>query len=220
MIFFLRKRRLHRHQMNDNKGVKMKYASLVLFTLLFFFSGCSVKEVALKPYNYTLEPMVKLERFDTHTKDVLKIAHIDAPSGLNSRAILYKKDGAMQPYKYGTWSETPALKLQHLMTEALQDQNHFESVISGTSMASNNLILESVLQHFEEVFQEDGTSYVYISIRFRLVELKTGDVLGSVRISTKKDVTKTNGAEGTVEAFNVASNEVIHNLAKWLNAIR
>jgi len=206
--------------MNDNQGVTMKYTGLMLFTLLFFLSGCSIKDVALKPYNYTLEPMVKLEHFRTHTQDVLKVAHIDAPSGLNSRAILYKKNGAMQPYKYGIWSETPAMKLQHLLTEALQDQNHFESVISGTSMASNNLVLESDIQHFEEVFKEDGTSYVYISIRFRLVELKTGNVLGSVRISTKESVTITNGAEGTVEAFNRASNTVIHDLAKWVNSIR
>jgi len=198
----------------------MKEPRLILVILLFFLSGCSFKDVALKPYNYALDPMVKLERFQTHTQDVLKIAHIDAPSGLNSRAILYQKDGAMQPYKYGLWSETPALKLQHLITEALQDQNHFEAVISGTSMASNTLVLESDIQHFEEVFKENGTSYVYISIRFRLVELKTGNVLGSVRISTQENVTKTNGAEGTVEAFNLACNTLIYDLAQWVNAIR
>ncbi len=198
----------------------MKRQSLLALLSLFLLSGCSIKETALKPYNYTLEPMVKLERFSEPNADVLKISHIDAPSGLNTRAILYKKAGAMQPYKYGTWSETPSLKLQHLITEALQDQNHFASVISGTSMASNNLILESTLQHFEEVFQEDGSSYVHVSLRFRVIELKSGDVLGSVRLGSKKDVTNTNGAMGSVEAFNAATFEVIKSLSIWINAVR
>lgn len=204
--------------MND-KGNRMKQTILAILTLMLL-SGCSVKETSLKPYSYTLEPMLKLERFSEHNKDVLKVAYIDTPSGLNTRAILYKKDGAMQPYKYGTWSETPPLKLQHLITEALMDQHHFSSVIAGTSMASNNLVLEPILQNFEEVFREDGSSYVYVSLRFRVVEIKSGEVLGSVKLSSKKDVTNTNGAAGTVEAFNAATAEVIKSLSLWINEVR
>ena len=197
----------------------MKNILLALTTLLLL-GGCSAKDATLKPYNYTLEPMTKLERFSVANHDVLKVAYIDAPSGLNSRAIIYKKEGAMLPYKYGTWSETPPLKLQYLITEALQDQHHFGSVISGTSMASNNLVLEPIIQNFEEVFREDGTSYVHASIRFRLVEIKTGEVLGSIKLSSKKDVTNTHGAEGAVEAFNAATADVIQSLSIWINELR
>ncbi|WP_263832347.1 ABC-type transport auxiliary lipoprotein family protein [Sulfurospirillum oryzae] len=197
----------------------MKHIILAILTLLLL-SGCGVKETSLKPYNYTLEPMLKLESFTVHNNDVLKVAYIDAPSGLNTRSIVYKKDGAMQPYKYGTWSETPPLKLQYLITEALQDQHHFESVISGTSMAANNLVLEPVLQNFEEVFREDGTSYVHVNLRFRLIEIKTGEVLGSIKLSSKKDVTNTNGAAGCVEAFNLATADVIKSLSIWINGVR
>jgi len=197
----------------------MKQIIFAIFTLVLL-SGCSFKEASLKPYNYTLEPMLTLDHFSDHNHDVLKVAYIDAPSGLNSRAILYKKDGAMQPYKYGVWSETPSLKLQNLITEALMDQHHFDSVIAGTSMAANNLVLEPVLQNFEEVFREDGTSYVYVNLRFRVVEIKSGEVLGSTKIASKKDVTNTNGAQGTVEAFNAATAEVIKNLSVWINEVR
>ena len=197
----------------------MKNILLALTTLLLL-GGCSAKDATLKPYNYTLEPMIKLERFSVANHDVLKVAYIDAPSGLNSRAIIYKKEGAMLPYKYGTWSETPPLKLQYLITEALQDQHHFGSVISGTSMASINLVLVPIIQNFEEVFREDGTSYVHASIRFRLVEIKTGEVLGSIKLSSKKDVTNTHGAEGAVEAFNAATADVIQSLSIWINELR
>jgi len=197
----------------------MKHVCIALLALIFL-SGCSMKETAIKPYNYTLEPSLKLERFQASTTDVLKIARIDAPSGLNSRSILYQKEGATQPYKYGIWSETPPLKLQHLIAEALQDQNHFSSVISGTSIASNNLVLETVLQHFEEVFREDGRSHVYVSLRFRLIEFKTGTVLASIRLSSQKEVTNTNGAAGAVEAFNAATAEVIRDLSLWINQVR
>ncbi len=196
------------------------FGFLSLVFILLSVSGCSFKETNLKPYTYSLEPMVHLTRANAPTRDVLKIARIDAPSGLNSRAILYKQEGAMLPYKYGTWSETPPLKLQYLIAEALQDQNHFESVISGTSMASNNLVLESVLQNFEEVFDANDNSYVYVNIRFRLIDIKSGNVLGTTRIASKKTVTKQNGAEGTVEAFNLASKEVIEQLAAWINTVR
>jgi len=197
----------------------MKHAVLTVVALLFLM-GCSLKETSIKPYSYTLEPSLKLERFKASNTDVLKIARIDTPSDLNSRSILYQKEGATLPYKYGVWSETPPLKLQHLITEALQDQNHFNSVISGTSVASNNLVLEPVLQHFEEVFAEDGRSHVYVSLRFRLIEFKTGTVLASVRLSSLKEVTNTNGAAGAVEAFNAATAEVIHDLSLWINAVR
>ncbi len=73
----------------------MKTSALITLFALLFLSGCSVKESAIKPYNYSLEPIVKLERFNTPNTDVLKVARVDATSGLNSRAILYKKEGAM-----------------------------------------------------------------------------------------------------------------------------
>ena len=198
----------------------MKYLLISLFSTLLFLSGCSIKETSIKPYSYALEPVVKLERFSEPNTDVVKVARIDAPSGLNSRSILYKKEGAMQPYKYGVWNETPPLKLQHLITEALQDQNHFHSVISGTSMASNNLILEPVLQNFEEVFGEDGKSHVMVALRFRLIELQSGNVLGTIRLFSKKEVTNTDGAVGAVEAFNAATAEVIKSLSLWINEVR
>lgn len=201
-----------------NKEITMKTSIILLGTILFF-SGCSIKETQIKPSSYTLEPIVKLERFAIPNNDVIKVARIDGPSGLNTRAILYKKEGAMQPYKYGNWSESPSLKLQHLITEALQDQHHFNAVVLGNSMATNNLTLEPLLQNFEEVF-EDNNSYVHVSLRFRLVDVKSGEVLASVKLTSKKTVTNTNGAAGTVEAFNLATAEIITSLSIWINEAR
>lgn len=197
----------------------MKTTLFALICLLFL-GGCAMKEAQIKPYAYTLTPIFKLERFKESNQDVLKVARIDGSSGLNTRAILYKKDGATQPYKYGVWSETPSLKLQHLITEALQDQNHFKAVVVGNSMATSNLVLEPILQNFEEVFNDDGASYVHVSLRFRLIENKSGDVIGSIRLSSKKEVTNTHGAAGTVEAFNLATAEVIKSLSVWINEVR
>lgn len=201
-----------------NKETAMKYSIIVILSILFL-SGCSIKEVQIKPSNYTLDPIVKLERFATSNNDVIKVARIDGPSGLNTRAILYKKEGALQPYKYGSWSETPSLKLQHLITEALQDQHHFHAVVLGNSMATNNLTLEPLLQNFEEVFEGD-TSFVHVSLRFRLVDVRSGEVLASIKLISKKPVTNTNGAAGTVEAFDLATAEIIKNLSIWINEAR
>ena len=201
-----------------NKEATMKYSIIVILSILFL-SGCSIKEVQIKPSHYTLDPIVKLERFATSNNDVIKVARIDGPSGLNTRAILYKKEGTLQPYKYGNWSETPSLKLQHLITEALQDQHHFHAVVLGNSMATNNLTLEPLLQNFEEVFEGD-TSFVHVSLRFRLVDVRSGEVLASIKLISKKPVTNTNGAAGTVEAFDLATAEIIKNLSIWINEAR
>ena len=198
-----------------------RYLSFALGLIsLSILTGCGIKETTLKPQSYALEPHVKLSRFSNPTKDVLKIARIDANSGLNTRAILYKKEGALLPYKYGTWSETPSLKLQYLITEALQDQNHFTAVVSGTSMASNTLVLEPVLANFEEVFKEDGTSYINVVLRARLIEVKSGNVLGSKKFSHQKEVTNTNGAQGSVEAFDAATAALIQELCVWVSSVR
>jgi cholesterol transport system auxiliary component len=45
-------------------------------------------------------------------------------------------------------------------------------------------------------------------------------VLGSIKLSSKKEVTNTNGAAGTVEAFNAATAEVIKSLSLWINEVR
>ena len=64
-------------------------------------------------------------------------------------------------------------------------------------------------------------SLSYVSIPFfALLKLKTGEVLGSVKLSSKKEVTNTNGAAGAVEAFNVATADVIKSLSLWINGIR
>lgn len=201
-----------------NKEITMK-TSIFLLGAILLLSGCSIKETNIKPSSYTIDPIVKLERFAISNNDVIKVARIDGPSGLNTRAILYKKEGALQPYKYGNWSESPSLKLQHLITEALQDQHHFNAVVLGSSMATNNLTLEPLLQNFEEVFEDDN-SYVHVSLRFRLVDVKSGEVLASVKLTSKKTVTNTNGAAGTVEAFNLATAEIIKSLSIWINEAR
>ncbi len=199
----------------------MKHTLILLIALLLmlFASGCSMKEVQLKPLTYTLEPALKLERFATHNDDVLKVSRVESYSGLNTRAILYLKDGALQPYKYGVWSESPSLKLQHLITEALQDQNHFNAVVLGNSLASSNLVLESVLQNFEEVFTE-GASYVHVTIRFRVIDMRTSEIIASAKFTSKKNVLNLNGAMGSVEAFNIATEEVIKDLSLWINKVR
>ena len=199
----------------------MKHTLTLLTSLLatFLISGCSMKEVELKPFTYTLNPILKLERFSHHNDDVLKVSRVESYSGLNTRAILYLKDGALQPYKYGVWSESPSLKLQHLITEALQDQNHFNAVVLGNSLASSNLVLESVLQDFEEVFIEDS-SYVQVTIRFRVINMRTSEVIASAKFSSKKDVVNLNGARGSVEAFDAATEEVIKDLSVWINKVR
>ena len=59
-----------------------------------------------------------------------------------------------------------------------------------------------------------------VALRFRLIELQSGNVLGTIRLFSKKEVTNTDGAVGAVEAFNAATAEVIKSLSLWINEVR
>ena len=52
------------------------------------------------------------------------------------------------------------------------------------------------------------------------MEAKSGIVLGSRKFSRQAEVTNKNGAQGSVEAFNSATSELIRELAIWVSMTR
>jgi ABC-type uncharacterized transport system auxiliary subunit len=78
-----------------------------------------------------------------------------------------------------------------------------------------DLILESSLENFEEIYDKDKP-YVQVKIRFRLIERQGADIVGSVLIDSVYPVEQKE-ASGVVLAFNKAVEKVVVDLIGWLN---
>jgi len=190
----------------------MRYMIVVA---ILFFTGCSMKDVEIRPSNYRLEPSYPSNVEKIKYDKVLRVQRVEGDSAVATRSILYKKNGALKPYKYGRWSELPATRLQEIFIESIEKQKIFRATVSSRSYANADLILESSLENFEEIYK-DKKSYVQVKIRFRLIERQTADIISSILINSVYLVEKKE-ASGVVLAFNKATRKVIVDLTGWLN---
>ncbi len=190
----------------------MRY--IVLIAILFF-AGCSIKDIEKRPDNYRLEPKNILHVSKKQDERVLRIQRVEGDSAVITRSILYKKDGALKPYKYGRWSELPATRLQEIFTEAIEIQKIFKATVNSRSYAMADLILESSLENFEELYT-DKKSSVHVKIRFRLIQRQGAKILDTILVDVTKPVEQ-KGASGVVLAYNSAVEEVVVRLSEWLN---
>lgn len=191
-----------------------KLISLVI--LVVVFTGCSVKDIEIRPVNYRLEPVYPLHVNEAKDDRVLRVQRVEGDSAVMTRAILYKKDGALKPYKYGRWSELLATRLQEIFIESIEKQKIFRATVSSRSYAMADLILESDVENFEEVYKGDK-SFVHVNIRFRLIKRQGADIIDSILVDSVYPVEK-KGAQGVVLAFNKAVEKVIVDLNGWLYA--
>jgi cholesterol transport system auxiliary component len=102
-----------------------------------------------------------------------------------------------------------------MIVEYLEAKELFKATIPSLSLAQSDLVLESDLNNFEQVFKE-GNSYVHVKIRFRLVQRAEAKVLGTISFE-EKITPKGESTQDVVEAFNVGINKIMQNLSIWIS---
>jgi cholesterol transport system auxiliary component len=191
--------------------------NIFLVMSLFFIAGCGIKDVQMHLQNYRLENILHVKPEGLTDTRVLKVQKIEGDSAVMSRSILYKKEGALLPYKYSRWNEVPSNMLQQIIIEHLEKKKVFKATIPNVSMASNDLFLESELGNFEQVYEKES-SYVYVKLRFRLVQKSDARVLGSTSIE-KKVIVPLDTTKGVIDGFNLATSEVVEELSIWIKGL-
>lgn len=187
-----------------------------LLVLVFILGGCSFKDIETRPLSYKLEPDTSIKYVKPkNDKRVLRVQRIEGDRIVQTRFLLYKQDGALKPYKYARWSDLLTTRIQQIFVEALEEQSLFASVVSSKSFAVANLLLESSLENFEEVYNKDN-SFVHVKIRFRLVERKKAKFVDSKLIEHRVKVTN-KSVQGVVKAYEKALELVIKDLSEWLH---
>jgi cholesterol transport system auxiliary component len=194
---------------------KIIYVALFLSVI---FSGCSIKNIETKADDYRLEPTLSVSLSDKKDERILRVQRVEGDKAVITRSILYKQNGALNPYKYGRWSELPSTRLQQIFVESLEVQKIFTATVAANSLADADLVLESTLQNFEEVV-EGEKSFVHVKLRFRLIQRKDAKILGSISLDSLTNVTQL-GASGVVLALNESVGTIINDLSTWLKEIK
>jgi cholesterol transport system auxiliary component len=185
------------------------------FIFIFLITGCSLKDVEKRALVYRLEPNTSTSYVKPKDdKRVLRVQRVEGDKIAQTKFLFYKQNGALKPYKYARWSDFLATRLQQIFTEALEKEKIFASVISSKSFVVANLLLESSLENFEEVYEKEN-SFVHVRIRFRLIERKKAKFVDSILIEHKVKVIK-KSTQGVIKAYEEALNLVIKDLSEWL----
>lgn len=149
----------------------------------------------------------------------LQIAMPSAYPGYESSYIRYRRDNGSELRRYARnrWVERPAALIGAALTEAVTDRGPYEQVGSPGNPIRAGHRLESDLVRLEHVVGGNG-SRVHLTLRYRLVEVASGAVLGSVR--HELDHTAPANPEGAVRVANELLNESLQRLADALSGWR
>ena len=195
----------------------LKY-SLQIIIVSLIIGGCSLQTTVPPTSKYMLGVEVEVEKVTNSrfNNQVIRIGQMESPSILSSRSIYYRtEDGRGYSYNKARWLESVPKQLTNLIMISLTKTEIFKDVIPYRSLAKNDLILETSLYAFSQTIHEDGTSTLLVSMKARLVEQYSRNVVSTTLIELKKE-----GVEGTVkgaiDGYILLSKDLVRAVNKWL----
>lgn len=143
----------------------------------------------------------------------LKVFSPQSALYLKSEDIAYIKGNKFGSYSEHAFNSAPvALFRQNLMYK-LEAANAFKAVVSELSLVKADFVLESVLEHFEQVFDANNQSMVQISANISLLK---GDKLLAQRHFSKQMRVRAFSPAASIEAFELALNALNDEITIWI----
>ena len=145
----------------------------------------------------------------------LVIRDVDAPNYLNSKRIVFRNRPLSRGYyQYSFWVEPVPNRLTALLREAIDASALFSSVAKESSgTRADFLITASLVEFHHDTSSKPGE--VEIVLDMQLVDLKTRNVVSSMRVEQSQEVERFE-AEGAVRAFEKGVTEVLREIVSWL----
>lgn len=200
-------------------GTMRAISGMLILVFATLFVGCSIlPEDEPAPSVHMLEWRGGAVSGDERSGS-LQIAMPVAYPGYDSSYIRYRQGGGSELHRYARnrWVDRPAVLVGAALTEAVADRGPYERVGPPGNPIPAGYRLESDLVRLEQVFG-DGDSRVHLTLRYRLVEVASGDILGSVRHQLEGPVPA--NPEGAVRVANELLNDSLQRLADALPAWR
>lgn len=191
----------------------MRFYTLII-PLAFMITGCSSAAPAVN--EYTIYPSASIKSTTVHSSKVLRLASTKAIPSLESKNLTYLRlDGVIGSYLYTRWSDTPSQLIERSLHHSLQEQALFSTILSPTSSARADILLESDLHAFYHRFEAGETSKGVIDITYRLIDVNTKLPIASKRFLITKDATSEDGIGG-IKALSDATKELSELCSQWI----
>ncbi len=185
--------------------------------LVFIFFGCATKVPIATKYKLDSEINTKKIQDSKCSKESLKVLQSFSSSMLMSQKMYYVEDNnKIYPYSEAMWGDSPNKIVSKHLFEMLRESNLFYAVINSKSRIKTSWLLESKVEDFMQYYENDlSSSYVKVTVDLTLIDSKTSQIVATNVFRSKIKVDTLN-AQGGVEAFNTALNEILNDSSLWI----
>ncbi|EEL3537051.1 hypothetical protein HAR94_000950 [Campylobacter coli] len=186
--------------------------------LAFIFNGCSIPTSTLdKTQSFILKnDELPLQANFIKSDKILKIQNASLPLYLHSRSIIYVQKGISKAYAYHFWAYLPNNLYQSLLLSKFEQSQIFKALLSQGSSVGSDYILESRIDSFEQVVDENE-NYVSISISINFIDAKESKIIAHRLFSIKERVKKIDIFD-VYQSFEKALNSLGNEIVLWINA--
>ena len=192
----------------------------IIIFLVFLLTGCTVTKPLV--FEYRISPEVKIDTYKCTlcTTSSLKVRKVYSSTSLMSKKMRYAEDGYKEfSFSESQWAQSPNKAISAQIVKSIKTTNIFASVHGFMSHAKSDYILESNLEDFMQYFtNNEGKSYVMISLAMTLIDNNTGKSLSSQNFTKRVEVLDLN-AEGGVKALNRGLSDVLQKTNQWLSKV-
>ncbi|NGY48961.1 ABC-type transport auxiliary lipoprotein family protein [Campylobacter coli] len=186
--------------------------------LVFIFNACSVPTSTLdKTQSFILKnDEIPLQADFIKSDKILKIQNASLPLHLHSRSIVYIQKGLSGTYAHHFWADLPNNLYQSLLLSKFEQSQIFKALLSQGSSVRSDYILESRIDSFEQVVDENE-NYVSISISINFIDAKESKIIAHRLFSIKERVKKIDIFD-VYQSFEKALNSLGNEIVLWINA--
>ncbi|MCB1985114.1 MAG: membrane integrity-associated transporter subunit PqiC [Burkholderiales bacterium] len=202
----------------------MKKLLVVFGVVIVLLSGCTIfpkPNATVATYNFIADTPAKTNQLGQSAikngKKIL-VTHTTAPLWLDTQAIYYRLvyHNPFQSYAYANsrWSSPPAFLLtQQIKQKIAAETNHLIIKDSSMAVVENELHIE--LEEFSHIF--DTLTDSRVVIRFQASLVNNSHRLIAQKTFSAQQMAQSANATGAVNAFSIASNQLMDELIHWLN---
>ncbi|HEB9311306.1 TPA: membrane integrity-associated transporter subunit PqiC [Campylobacter coli] len=192
---------------------------ILVAILALIFNACSIPTSTLdKTQSFILKnDGIPLQANFIKSDKILKIQNASLPLYLHSRSIIYIQKGVSGAYAYHYWADLPNNLYQSLLLSKFEQSQIFKTLLSQGSSIGSDYILESRIDSFEQVINENE-NYISISISVNFIDAKESKIIAHRLFSVKEELDKID-IFNVYQSFEKALNFIGNEIVLWINTI-
>lgn len=110
----------------------------------------------------------------------LRVATVESAGGYDTPRMAYvRSEGELEYFAHHRWAEPPGAMLMPLLVTALERTGGFAAILTPSSRATGDRLLETQLLVFRSEFANDTHAAFHATLRATVVASGTGSVLGA-----------------------------------------